>query len=81
MIWSRVISINETTTSRCVKPFSLKKPDRDAAADAAGADRAAAGVAHSPLEQRAAQKLSCHRQLADERLARLDDLVSRHLDK
>src|SRR6516165_2894507 len=33
MIWSRVISINETTTSRCVKPFSLKKPDRDAAAD------------------------------------------------
>jgi hypothetical protein len=48
---------------------------------AAGADRAAAGVAHGPLEQRAAQKLSCHRQLSDERLARLDDLVSRHLDK
>jgi len=42
---------------------------------AAGADRAAAGVAHGPLEQRAAQNLPCHRQLADERLARLDDLV------
>jgi len=43
--------------------------------------RAAAGVAHGPLEQRAAQDLPGHRQLADERLARLDDLVSRHLDK
>ena len=48
---------------------------------AAGADRAAAGVAHGPLEQRAAQNLPCHRQLGDERLARLDDLVSCHLDK
>src|SRR5467141_1648232 len=48
---------------------------------AAGADRAAAGVAHGPLEQRAAQNLPCHRQLGDERLARLDNLVSRHLYK
>jgi small-conductance mechanosensitive channel len=48
---------------------------------AAGADCAAAGVAHGPLEQRAAQKLPCHRQLGDERLARLDDLVPCHLDK
>src|ERR1700724_1000570 len=33
------------------------------------------------LEQRAAQNLSCHRQLGDERLARFDDLVSCHLYK
>jgi hypothetical protein len=31
--------------------------------------------------KRAAQNLPDHRQLGDERLARLDDLVSRHLDK
>jgi hypothetical protein len=37
---------------------------------AAGADRAAAAVVHGPLEQRAAQHLPCHRQLADKRLAR-----------
>src|SRR4029077_724096 len=46
---------------------------------AASADRAAAGVAHGPLEQRAAQHLPCHRQLGDERLARLNDLLSCHL--
>ena len=57
---------------------SGKNPQR---VPAAGADRAAAGVAHGPLEQRAAQHLPCHRQLADERLARFDDLVSCHLDK
>src|SRR6516165_10683396 len=48
---------------------------------AAGADRAAAGMAHGPLEQRAAQDLPGHRQLGDERLAGLDNLVSCHLNK
>ena len=48
---------------------------------AASTGRAAAGMAHGPLDQRAAQDLAGHGQLADERLARLEDLISFHLKK
>jgi len=48
---------------------------------AAGADRAAAAVAHGALHQRTAQDLPGHRELADERLTCRYELISRHSNK
>ena len=46
-----------------------------------GADCAATGMTHRPLDQRAAQDLAGHRQPGNERLARLYDLVLFHLQE
>ena len=46
-----------------------------------GADRAAAGMTHGPLDQRAAQDLAGHWQLGNQRLAGLYDLISYHLKR
>ena len=48
---------------------------------AAGASRAAASVADGPLQELAAQDLAGDGELADERLVRLDDLISCHLKR
>jgi hypothetical protein len=48
---------------------------------AAGADRAAAAVAYHPLHLRTTQDLSGHRELADQRLPRRYELISRHSNK
>src|ERR1700751_6468742 len=48
---------------------------------AAGANRAAAAVAHGPLDQRNAQQLTRHGEAGHHRLARCYELVSRPSNK
>ena len=45
---------------------------------ATGANRAAAAVAHGPLQQRAAQQLTGHGQPGNHRLAHRDELIVFH---